>query len=134
MNTFILLKVGTHMIGLVKLIARHSAMKLEKNGTSLVKLVLSRRNPGYYRAAIRPSYLFRYSRQNQRDLAVAGSGWFYAPLMPCVTRRTDTQGLARPYSTGYLVKYHFFAQILALFELDTVLKFKQNHSLYRIKK
>jgi hypothetical protein len=32
----------------------------------------------------------------------------------CVTRRTDAQGLTRPYNTGYLVKYHFFAQILAL--------------------
>jgi hypothetical protein len=37
---------GTHLIGLEDLIARLSAMKLEKHGTSLVKLVLSRRKSG----------------------------------------------------------------------------------------
>jgi hypothetical protein len=35
---------------------------------------------------------------------------FYAPLMPCVTRRTEAQGLTRPYNTVYAVKYRFFAQ------------------------
>jgi hypothetical protein len=40
----------------------------QEMGTSLVKLVLSRRKSGYYRAPVRPIYIFRYPRRNQREL------------------------------------------------------------------
>jgi hypothetical protein len=46
----------------------------QKHGTSLVKLVLSRRNSGYYRASVRPCYIFRYSRRNQLELTSHGWG------------------------------------------------------------
>jgi hypothetical protein len=49
-------------------------LKIEqKNGTSLVKLVLSRENPRHRqcadRTSVRPSYIFWISRQNQPELA-----------------------------------------------------------------
>jgi hypothetical protein len=49
------------------------------------------------------------------------SRWFYAPIMPCVTRRTDAQGLTRPYNARYAVKYLFFAQILTPIGAQTTL-------------
>jgi hypothetical protein len=58
------------MIGLLKLIARHSAMKLAKKGTSLVKLILSRRKSGLlqYRLSI-PVLLGKYFAQIHLDRA-----------------------------------------------------------------
>jgi hypothetical protein len=50
----------------------------------------------------------------QEKSLMACSAQIYAPLIPCVTRRTDAYPLTRPYNTRYAVKYPFFAQILAV--------------------
>jgi hypothetical protein len=53
-----------------------------------------------------------HNRYLQLQALEGSSSWFYAPLMPCETRRTDVQGLTRPYNTVYVAKYQVFARFL----------------------